>query len=229
MGAVVVVVVDTVSISYAFIWTILQAKVSNDKRGWSFRKRSGRHRILGNNVSSETPTSAGKETPQSANSNFQSPIKSTSPDEKSQLPKPVEKNADTVSAMEYDGGSKASVVVLTSENGSNERNTESKICPSVIAPENPGNPTTAESKVADTAVVSECDTAAVSESDNNMTLAEPKIANALVCSEPDGSRESAELTINESVIVPENAGDPAVVSNEPAVIIIQSAIRGFLV
>lgn len=197
-----------------------EAKVSSAKRGWSFGKRSGRHRVLGNNVSSETPTSAGKETPQGANSDFQSPIKSTSADEKSQLPKPVEKNTDTVSAMEHDDESKASAVVLTSENDSNETYAESKICLPLIAAENPSNPTTAESKAVDTAVVSE--------SDSNATLAEPKMVNAVVFTETDGSRESAELKINESMIAPENAGDPGVISNEPAVIIIQSAIRGFL-
>ncbi|XP_043713422.1 protein IQ-DOMAIN 32-like [Telopea speciosissima] len=38
-----------------------ESKESTDKRGWSFRKRSGRHRVLSNTVISETPSTENKE------------------------------------------------------------------------------------------------------------------------------------------------------------------------
>ncbi|KAL8130684.1 hypothetical protein V2J09_019839 [Rumex salicifolius] len=42
-----------------------ETKGSADKRGWSFRKRSARHRVLSNNVTTESLTLADKEVPQS--------------------------------------------------------------------------------------------------------------------------------------------------------------------
>ncbi|XP_031270106.1 protein IQ-DOMAIN 32 [Pistacia vera] len=74
-------------------------KGANDKRGWSFRKRSARHRVLSNTVISETPLSAKKESPESADVNYQPPNNSSVPekismvqciDEKPQLSTPVE-------------------------------------------------------------------------------------------------------------------------------------------
>ncbi|KAJ4966471.1 hypothetical protein NE237_018320 [Protea cynaroides] len=44
-------------------WT--ESKESTDKRGWSFRKRSARHRVLSNTVISETPSTGNKESPES--------------------------------------------------------------------------------------------------------------------------------------------------------------------
>ncbi|XP_048444242.1 protein IQ-DOMAIN 32 isoform X1 [Pyrus x bretschneideri] len=43
-----------------------ESKSPSDKRGWSFRKRAARHRVLSNTVIIETPTSGHKETPESA-------------------------------------------------------------------------------------------------------------------------------------------------------------------
>ncbi|XAR64174.1 hypothetical protein NMG60_11024418 [Bertholletia excelsa] len=48
-----------------------ESKGSSDKRGWSFRKRSARHRVLSNTVISETPSSLNKESPETATINFQ--------------------------------------------------------------------------------------------------------------------------------------------------------------
>ncbi|XP_061356471.1 protein IQ-DOMAIN 32-like [Gastrolobium bilobum] len=45
---------------------------SNDKRGWSFRKRSARHRVLSNTAITETPSSANKESSERTSINFQS-------------------------------------------------------------------------------------------------------------------------------------------------------------
>ncbi|CAK8571015.1 unnamed protein product [Lathyrus sativus] len=50
-----------------------EVKDSNDKRGWSFRKRSARHRVLSNTViATETPTSANKEILEYSSVSFQS-------------------------------------------------------------------------------------------------------------------------------------------------------------
>ncbi|KAL6295607.1 hypothetical protein ACE6H2_003749 [Prunus campanulata] len=57
-----------------------ESKGSSDKRGWSFRKRSARHRVLSNTVITETPTPGHKEIPESATLNFQSPASTTVPE-----------------------------------------------------------------------------------------------------------------------------------------------------
>ncbi|XP_011014295.1 PREDICTED: protein IQ-DOMAIN 32-like [Populus euphratica] len=54
---------------------------SSDKRGWSFRKKSARHRVLSNTIISETtPSSVNKESPEPANLNFQPPDIPTAPE-----------------------------------------------------------------------------------------------------------------------------------------------------
>ncbi|XP_050205557.1 protein IQ-DOMAIN 32 [Mercurialis annua] len=72
-----------------------QKKRPNDKRGWSFRKRSTHHRVLSNTVITEPPYSAHRESSESANVDFQSPDTTIVPekisviqctDEKLQLP-----------------------------------------------------------------------------------------------------------------------------------------------
>ncbi|KAM1387903.1 hypothetical protein ACFX2I_016090 [Malus domestica] len=57
-----------------------ESKSSSDKRGWSFGKRSARHRVLSNTVIRETPTSGHKEIPESAALNFQPPASTTVPE-----------------------------------------------------------------------------------------------------------------------------------------------------
>ncbi|KAK3019810.1 hypothetical protein RJ639_004803, partial [Escallonia herrerae] len=57
-----------------------EGKGSSDKRGWSFRKRSARHRVLSNTVISETGSSGNKESPESATVNFQAQAKSAIPE-----------------------------------------------------------------------------------------------------------------------------------------------------
>ncbi|XP_010271432.1 PREDICTED: protein IQ-DOMAIN 32-like isoform X2 [Nelumbo nucifera] len=46
------------------------SKGSTDKRGWSFRKRSARHRVLINTVISETPSTGNKESPETTAVDF---------------------------------------------------------------------------------------------------------------------------------------------------------------
>ncbi|XP_057793755.1 protein IQ-DOMAIN 32-like isoform X2 [Salvia miltiorrhiza] len=48
-----------------------ESKASSDRRGWSFRKRSARHRVLSNSVTSEAPASASKDSQESISVNCQ--------------------------------------------------------------------------------------------------------------------------------------------------------------
>lgn len=66
-------------------WSILsQSKASSDKRRWSFRKRSARHRVLSNSVVSEPVSiSYNKESTEVVTNTFDSPIYSSIPEKKS--------------------------------------------------------------------------------------------------------------------------------------------------
>ncbi|KAL3639092.1 hypothetical protein CASFOL_016999 [Castilleja foliolosa] len=60
-----------------------ESKGSSDRRRWSFRKRSARHRVLSNSVSSETPPSVNKESPELPAVSFQVQPDSTVPEKTS--------------------------------------------------------------------------------------------------------------------------------------------------
>ncbi|XP_056177174.1 protein IQ-DOMAIN 32 [Syzygium oleosum] len=75
------------------------SEIKGDKKGWSFRKRSARHRVLSNSAISETSAPATKEIPESADDNFKTATDSDVPekvsaircaDEKPQLSAPVD-------------------------------------------------------------------------------------------------------------------------------------------
>ncbi|XP_030527145.2 protein IQ-DOMAIN 32 isoform X2 [Rhodamnia argentea] len=75
------------------------SEIKGDKKGWSFRKRSARHRVLSNSAISETSAPATKEIPESADVNFKTGTDSDVPhkvlaiqcaDEKPQLSAPVD-------------------------------------------------------------------------------------------------------------------------------------------
>lgn len=68
-----------------------ESKSSSDKRGWSFRKRSARHRVLSNTVISETPSSGNKESPETAVIISQAPENSAAPEKITVPPWPEEK------------------------------------------------------------------------------------------------------------------------------------------
>ncbi|KAL5557917.1 hypothetical protein UlMin_034128 [Ulmus minor] len=107
---------------------VTESKASGDKRGWSFRKRSVRHRVLSNTVITETPTSASKEAPESATRNFETSADASVPE------KPV---AEKVSVIHYDVEKpplatsvdpKVPDVVVVAENESeNENENETKL------------------------------------------------------------------------------------------------------
>ncbi|PSR99610.1 Protein IQ-DOMAIN like [Actinidia chinensis var. chinensis] len=63
-----------------------ESKGSSDKRGWSFRKRSARHRVLSNTVVSEMPSSSNKESPETAAFSLQIPPNPTVPEKASAMP-----------------------------------------------------------------------------------------------------------------------------------------------
>ncbi|CAO2817692.1 unnamed protein product [Amaranthus hypochondriacus] len=187
-----------------------QDKTSNDKRGWSFRKKSGRHRVLGNDVSSENTTFADRETAKSGNIEFESPIKSTFADEKPQLPnsidevskpvdeilKPVEKISKPVDLTENHSEPNASVVMVTSENSAC---TKLKVSLDEVALESISNVTSDDSRMANESFISK---------DKSIDTAEPK---------------TSELT-GDSV----DGRGVNVIMDETIAIIIQTAMRGFL-
>ncbi|KAL0360581.1 UNVERIFIED_CONTAM: protein IQ-DOMAIN 32 [Sesamum radiatum] len=95
------------------------SKGSSDRRGWSFRKRSARHRVLSNSVISEAPSSANKENPESTAVDFHVQPDLTAP-EKTPVVQLVEekielstqlssKLSDTVPDKEDDCGAYATV------------------------------------------------------------------------------------------------------------------------
>ncbi|XP_058225439.1 protein IQ-DOMAIN 32 isoform X1 [Rhododendron vialii] len=58
----------------------------SSQRGWSFRKRSARHRVLSNTVVTETSSSSYKESPQTATANLQTQPNPTSLEKTSAIP-----------------------------------------------------------------------------------------------------------------------------------------------
>ncbi|XP_051124131.1 protein IQ-DOMAIN 32-like [Andrographis paniculata] len=69
-----------------------ESKSSSDRRGWSFRKRSARQRILSNSVTTEVPASENKEIPDSTAVNFQVQPDLTTPEKPSVVHLTEEKN-----------------------------------------------------------------------------------------------------------------------------------------
>ncbi|XP_010263935.1 PREDICTED: protein IQ-DOMAIN 32-like [Nelumbo nucifera] len=57
-----------------------ESKGSTDKRGWSFRRRSVKHRVLSNTVMSEAPSTGNKESPESTTIDFHPPTNLTVPE-----------------------------------------------------------------------------------------------------------------------------------------------------
>ncbi|CAO2833851.1 unnamed protein product [Amaranthus hypochondriacus] len=220
-----------------------EAKTPNDKRGWSFRKRSGRHRVLGNNVNSETTTSAGKDTPLVGNTEFQAPVKSVCVDEKPQLPKPVDdisKPVDKVSkpvdeiskpvdkiskpvdeiskpvdVTENRGEPKASVLVVASENGAHA---ESKVSLDEVGLESINSKTSADYKTVEPVV---------SEADSNETSDDSSIANESFISN-DENVLTTQHKDSMSGLASVDGCDAGDIMDETFAVIIQTAMRGFL-
>uniref|UniRef100_A0A162AHL7 DUF4005 domain-containing protein n=1 Tax=Daucus carota subsp. sativus TaxID=79200 RepID=A0A162AHL7_DAUCS len=62
-----------------------KSKASTDKRGWSFGKRSARHRVLSNTVISEIPSSDSKEIPEPACADYQIQTRAAIPEKSSDV------------------------------------------------------------------------------------------------------------------------------------------------
>ncbi|KAL2249942.1 UNVERIFIED_CONTAM: Protein IQ-DOMAIN 32 [Sesamum indicum] len=98
---------------------LTSSKGSSDRRGWSFRKRSARHRVLSNSVISEAPSSANKENPDSTAVDFHVQPDLTAPEktpavqlveEKTELSTQLSsKLSDTIPDKEDDCGAYATV------------------------------------------------------------------------------------------------------------------------
>ncbi|XP_057532448.1 protein IQ-DOMAIN 32-like [Amaranthus tricolor] len=214
-----------------------EAKTPNDKRGWSFRKRSGRHRVLGNNVSSETTTSTGKETPLGGDTEFQAPVKSICVDEKPQLPKPVDdiskpvdkisKPVDEISkpvdeirkpvnVTENRSEPKTSVLVVTSENGARA---ESKVSLDEVGLERINSKTSADCKTVEPVV---------SEADSNETSDDSSIANESFISNDESVPTTQQTKDSMSGLASVDGCDAGDIMDETIAVIIQTAMRGFL-
>ncbi|XP_038991419.1 protein IQ-DOMAIN 32-like [Hibiscus syriacus] len=68
-----------------------ESKTTNDKKGWSFRKRSDRHQVLSNTVIQEA-TSGLEQSPEFAGFNFQQPDASIAPEKTSSIQYSEEKH-----------------------------------------------------------------------------------------------------------------------------------------
>ncbi|XP_073118485.1 protein IQ-DOMAIN 32 [Henckelia pumila] len=68
-----------------------ESKSSNERRGWSFRKRSARHRVLSNTIISEAPSSVKKDSPESTDGNFLMQPNLTIPEKSSVIERKEEK------------------------------------------------------------------------------------------------------------------------------------------
>ncbi|KAG9148997.1 hypothetical protein Leryth_010610 [Lithospermum erythrorhizon] len=120
-----------------------------DKRGWSFRKRPSRHRVLNNTVTSEMPLSGNKATPVSAETDFQYQASSALPEkvpavvyteEKSKLSTPVSSKLSETIALSADESiadvkrdePDASLDVLDADVNPDELNDDSNLDESVV-------------------------------------------------------------------------------------------------
>lgn len=75
-----------------FLFTYLQSKVSSTRSGWSFRKRSARHRVLINTIISEAPSFTDKESPESIATSLRAQPNFTEPEKASVIQRADEKN-----------------------------------------------------------------------------------------------------------------------------------------
>ncbi|XP_039024054.1 protein IQ-DOMAIN 32-like isoform X2 [Hibiscus syriacus] len=103
---------------------VTESKRSSDRKGWSFRKRSERHRVLSNTVIQEATSGGLKESQESAGFEFQQPDVSVSPnktstvqftEEKPQLITPkeyIEERSEFVVPKEYDEEKSHSVMPI---------------------------------------------------------------------------------------------------------------------
>ncbi|KAK9748590.1 hypothetical protein RND81_02G068900 [Saponaria officinalis] len=191
-----------------------QTKASGDKRGWSFRKKAGRHRVLGNNIPSQATTVADKDFPQVVSTDFQPPVKATRADEKPQLPEPVDKVGDA-SALAYDGESKTSVGLIASANDCSVACEKPKVSQVLVDSDNDSNLSEAD------------DTVVILEHGDFEPSADSGILAELVVSKAESDQTMKPETLN-STIALEDGNDALALVDEHVAIIAQASIRAFL-
>ncbi|XP_039053304.1 protein IQ-DOMAIN 32-like isoform X2 [Hibiscus syriacus] len=79
---------------------VTESKRSSDKKGWNFRKRSERHRVLSNTVIQEATSGGLKESQESAGFEFQQPDLSVAPDKTSTV-QFIEEKPQLITPKEY--------------------------------------------------------------------------------------------------------------------------------
>ncbi|KAF8410484.1 hypothetical protein HHK36_003013 [Tetracentron sinense] len=90
-----------------------ESKGSIDKRGWSFRKKSSKHRVLSNTVISESPSAGSKESPESTTIDFHAQAKPPVPEKIS-----VSQWTDETTQLSTAVNSKVSDNLIAPENAS---------------------------------------------------------------------------------------------------------------
>ncbi|KAL9244019.1 hypothetical protein vseg_017837 [Gypsophila vaccaria] len=187
-----------------------QTKASGDKRGWSFRKKGGKHQVL---------------------------VKATCADEKPQLPEPADK-AGVNAALEYDGESKTSVGLIASENARSVASDKPKVSQLLVDSDNDSNSTEIDDSVvilehedfdpsADLGILTE----SIDSKAESVPMMEPETLNSARATE-DGSDASVRVDENVSTIV-QSSIRGLLAQQEflelKNVVMLQSVIRGHLV
>ncbi|KAL7207522.1 hypothetical protein ACSBR1_029468 [Camellia fascicularis] len=198
-----------------------ESKASGNKRGWSFRKRSARHRVLSNTVISEMQSFDNS--PETANVNLQTQPNTTFPEKTSAMPW-----TDEIPQLSTSVGSKVSDTRVAIEDNTmhDVKPDESKVSDtSVIVKDNTMHDVKPdESKVSDTSVIIE---------DNTMHDVKPdesKVSDASIVIEdntmndvkPDESKVSVTSVIIEDNTMHDDKPD------ESIIVVIQASIRAFL-
>ncbi|KAI8005413.1 Protein IQ-DOMAIN 32 [Camellia lanceoleosa] len=198
-----------------------ESKASGNKRGWSFRKRSARHRVLSNTVISEMQSFDNS--PETANVNLQTQPNTTFPEKTSAMPW-----TDEIPQLSTSVGSKVSDTRVAIEDNTmhDVKPDESKVSDtSVIIEDNTMHDVKPdESKVSDTSVIIE---------DNTMHDVKPdesKVSDASIVIEDntmnDVKSDESKVSVT-SVIIEDNTMHD-VKPDESIIVVIQASIRAFL-
>ncbi|CAL5418415.1 unnamed protein product [Camellia sinensis] len=198
-----------------------ESKASGNKRGWSFRKRSARHRVLSNTVISEMQSFDNS--PETANVNLQTQPNTTFPEKTSAMPW-----TDEIPQLSTSVVSKVSDTRVAIEDNTmhDVKPDESKVSDtSVIIEDNTMHDVKPdESKVSDTSVILE---------DNTMHDVKPdesKVSDASIVIEDntmnDVKPDESKVSVT-SVIIEDNTMHD-VKPDESIIVVIQASIRAFL-
>ncbi|KAF3651338.1 hypothetical protein FXO38_16666 [Capsicum annuum] len=212
----------------------LESKNSSDKRGWSFRKKSSRHRVLSNTVGSETP-SGNKDCAETANANQQPQSNSTIPEKASVIQWADEKSQfSTVEKSQVSADEKPPVLadekppVLTDEKPQVSADEKPHVSvdekPQLFTDEKPQ--LLAEVSADEKSMISEEEKPKVSEDEKPSVASDEKV--------PVASEEKplvsalVDTKLSAPVTTKVNDGKPDATLDEHVVLVIQTAVRAFL-